>query len=168
MPTTYDSISTTTLSSGQTSITLSNIPATYTDLVLVVQGRTSTQSLVDCGWRANGDTGNNYSGTRFSAGSGGFGSDQSSNTNGANVVGIGLAQSVAMYYFMNYSNTTTFKTCLQKASVNISSTNQNVYTGVTLYRSTAAISSLEIYIPSGQSGNFVAGMTLSLYGIKAA
>jgi hypothetical protein len=168
MPATYDSITTTTLSSGQTTITLSNIPQTYTDLVLVVQGKTSTQNVVDCAWRANGDTGNNYSGTRLVCGSGGFGTDRSSNVNGAAVICTGKEQSVGMFYFMNYSNPNIYKTCLQRSSCNINLTNSEIYAGSTTWRNNAAITSLNIYIPSGQSGNFVSGMTLALYGIKAA
>ena len=63
--------------------------------------------------------------------------------------------------FMNYSNTTTNKTVLSRAN--------NAATGtdaiVNLWRSTAAITSIYVYVPSG---NFATGSTFTLYGILAA
>ena len=44
MASTYEKIATTTTSAGATTITLSSIPATYTDLVLVIAGSNSTAS----------------------------------------------------------------------------------------------------------------------------
>ena len=62
---------------------------------------------------------------------------------------------------MNYANTTTYKT-------NISRSN-NASTGVdaiaTLWRNTAAITSVKVY-PA--SGNMATGTIATLYGIKAA
>lgn len=169
MPATYDSISTSTLGSGQSTITFSNIPQTYTDLVLIFYGRTSTQNVVDAAWRANGDSANNYSGTRFLADSSNtVYTDRSSNTNSGNVVQYGISQSVAVFHWLNYSNTTTYKTCIIKSQATISNTNLTNCMGSTTWRSTSAITSLDIFIPFGQSGNFVAGSVLSLYGIKAA
>jgi hypothetical protein len=40
--------------------------------------------------------------------------------------------------------------------------------GMGMWRSTSAINQIEFFIPSGQSGNFVSGMVITLYGIKAA
>lgn len=56
MTVTYDSISTTTLSSPAANITFSSIPATYTDLRVVCVATGSG----NFGARINGDTGANY------------------------------------------------------------------------------------------------------------
>ncbi len=60
MPTaTYIPLGTTTLATTATSITFSSIPATYRDLVLVVNGQFTANTGL--GIRFNGDTGSNYS-----------------------------------------------------------------------------------------------------------
>ena len=67
-------------------------------------------------------------------------------------------------HFMNYSNTTTYKTLLSR-----SGTLGGSYTGTTLiaglWRSTSAITSILV---GCTTNTFVAGSTFTLYGIKAA
>jgi hypothetical protein len=62
---------------------------------------------------------------------------------------------------MNYSNATTNKTVLSKAS----NASNNVDAIVALWRSTAAITSITIL---GNGQNYGIGSSFSLYGIKAA
>jgi hypothetical protein len=62
---------------------------------------------------------------------------------------------------MNYSNTTTFKTMLNRS--NVPSTGTGATVG--LWRNTAAISSLTI---TSESGNLQSGSTFTLYGILKA
>ena len=62
---------------------------------------------------------------------------------------------------MNYSNATTFKTCLVRAGA----ANNSTLATVGLWRNTAAITSVSI---TCDGANFVIGSTFSLYGIKAA
>jgi hypothetical protein len=63
--------------------------------------------------------------------------------------------------FQNYSNTTTYKTTLTRASL----PGASVTAAVSLWRNTAAINSIEILL---SSDNFTNGSTFTLYGIKAA
>jgi len=63
MPATYEPIATTTLTGG-TSYTFTSIPATYTDLVLVVNAATASGSS-NLAMQFNADTGSNYSFTRI-------------------------------------------------------------------------------------------------------
>lgn len=168
MPGTYEPITTQTLSSGVTSVTLSSIPSTYTDLVLVIQGRTSTQNLVDCSWRVNGDTGSNYSFTRWVVDGGGNYTDRGNNQTMVSASGVGFDQGVAIWNFFGYSNTTTHKTVLMKAGFGTNTLGMYQINGMGMWRSTSAINQIEFFIPSGQSGNFVSGMVITLYGIKAA
>jgi hypothetical protein len=65
-------------------------------------------------------------------------------------------------HFMNYSNTTTFKTVLSRG--NVAEAEVDAY--VSLIRGTSAIST--ITVGEGGGNNFVAGSTFSLYGIAAA
>ena len=63
-------------------------------------------------------------------------------------------------HFMNYANTTTYKTVLTRSN----NASRAVETLVSTWRSTAAINSIEYYA----SGNFDTGSTFNLYGITAA
>jgi hypothetical protein len=77
MPT-YQLIGSTTLTSTQTIISFTSIPATYTDLVLRISARTNAGSTNDSiEITFNGDTSSNYS-TRvfYGTGNGGVGADQ--------------------------------------------------------------------------------------------
>lgn len=64
---------------------------------------------------------------------------------------------------MNYSNTTTYKTVLAKASL----PSTEVVARVGLWRSTSAINTVQIK-GNGAGNLLAAGMTATLYGIKSA
>jgi hypothetical protein len=161
---TYEPIATNTLGSAASDVTFSSISGSYTDLVLVMNLGASN-SGVDIFCQVNADTGSNYSNTRLT----GDGSTASSqrNTNASNMrFSDGgspqtTANSVTILNFMNYSNTTTYKTVLNRAS----NGNRGVDAYVNLWRSTSAIISIKIYL---SSGNITSGSTFTLYGIAAA
>lgn len=159
MPVTYDKIATNTLGSAAASVTFSSIPATYTDLVLVIAG--GTTATADVYIEFNGDTGTNYSRTYL----GGDGSSASSGRN-SSVTAIpsfyvGSAQSTMYAHIMSYANTNVNKTILTRSS----SAGVFVLSATGLWRSTAAINSIKILV-SGT--NLSSGNTFTLYGIKAA
>ena len=164
MTLTYEAISSQTLTSAQATVTFSSIPSTYTDLVLIA----NVQHSVGSGnyLRINGDTGNNYSITWIAGHSGGAVSSRNSNQNlidiGAHYAAAPTSGSFAILQvnFMNYSNTTTNKTMLARYN---DAAGSDVEANVSLYRSTSAISSFALT----NNGNFNAGCTFSLYGIKA-
>ena len=165
MPKTYEPIATQTLGSSSASVTFSSIPATYTDLVLVLQAGTATND--NLGIRFNSDTGSNYSNTALSG-------------NGSTVVSFRASNATSIipqYHFVfnnnlnsnviiqvqNYSNTTTNKTLLARSN------NAGVSTdvGVGLWRNTAAITSVTLI--GGSFGySFITGSTFTLYGVKSA
>ena len=164
MPATYEPITTQTLGSATSTVTLSSIPQTYTDLVLIVGSLTLSTNGNGLVVRYNGDTATNYSYTDM----GGTGSTAFSRrlTNatfaqiGWGQVGSQGAVSTVIANFLNYSNTTTFKTSIARwndSSAEVGST-------VGLWRNTAAITSITVL--SGT--NMAVGTTLTLYGIKAA
>lgn len=173
MAATYTPIASITLGAATSTVTFSSIPQTYTDLVVVCSSRASTSGTYDdeFGMRFNSDTGNNYSRTRIlsdgsSAGSlrgtnedkmyGGF---HPKSTDTASVFSLNIWQ------IFNYANTTTYKTVLVRGNNDRSSAGQ-VILSVTLWRSTAAITSFNFTLGSG--GSFAINSTFNLYGILGA
>jgi hypothetical protein len=157
---TYTPIASQTLSSSAASITFSNIPQTYTDLVLVVAG-TNASGLSGNGIRFNSDTSSNYSSTNLD----GNGSSASSarHTNQTYIrAGISFtSQSISIINIQNYANTTTNKTVLARGGA----AESYVRADVGLWRSTSAINSIFYFVDSG--ANFGAGTTFNLYGISS-
>ena len=163
---TYTPIATTSTSGSASSYTFSSSPSTYTDLMLVVNGTNSSGSTEDLMCRYNGDTGSNYSRTYLEATGSAVASGRTANAVYAIIGGyIGSGKDfVSIFQFLNYSNTTTYKTSLSRA--NIAAGTYGLYTTVGLWRSTAAINSVQVFWPS--AGTFGNGTTLTLYGIAAA
>lgn len=160
MPVTYENIATTTLGSTQTTVTFSSIPGTYTDLVLVISGTVSTNQ--NYALRFNGDTGSNYSDTNlFGDGSSAL-SNRRSNQTVAYIGVSGTNPSPTISNIMNYANTTTNKTIISRSGY-ATGTAAQVESRVALWRSTAAITSIEV-----SQSSMLSGTTLTLYGIKAA
>ena len=157
MASTYEKIATTTASGGSTSITFSSIPATYTDLVLVMGGSNSANS--DLRMRFNGDTGSNYSATVL------FGDGSAANSfresNQTSFYGAFGPNSNNIINIQNYANTTTNKTALTRSNM----PGAYVFSIVQLWRSTAAINSVTLYVTSG---SYNSDVVFSLYGILKA
>jgi hypothetical protein len=169
MPRTYEPIQTQTIGTAVGTITLSSIPQTYTDLVVVASvGNTLTSANMLI--RFNSDTASNYSQTTLA----GDGSTAASNRySGATNISpiereemsdIANTYSLSIINIGNYSNTTTYKSTLSRSSTpNSSSSGTDVQAG--LWRSTAAITSITLLV---NTGSFTVGSTFTLYGIKAA
>lgn len=163
MPSTYDKIAAYTAPSNITSYTFSSIPSTYTDLVIIASGVGTGD--IDISARFNGDSGANYSRTML----GGYGGTvSSSRSTGLTFFRLNwvsywesTGRSNAIAHVMNYSNTTTNKTVLSRGN----NGNQGVDAQVSLWRNTAAITSIELYT---SAFNIATGTTFTLYGIKAA
>ena len=166
MASTYTPIATTTTSGSASTYTFSSIPSTYTDLILVVSGTNSSGSTEDLMVRYNGDSATNYSRTFLEQNSSSSSSGRTSNQTYAIIGGyIPPGRNfVSIFQFLNYSNTTTYKTSLSRA--NESGTSYALYATVGLWRSTSAINSVQVFWPS--AGNFGNGTTMTLYGITAA
>lgn len=167
---TYDQLFTTTLTAAVASVTISSIPATYTDLVLIVNGQTSLNDQYIRMQVGNGsaDTGSNYSYTNVIGYSGGAISQRGSSVaycqiaaNSSNTVpGTYIA------HLMNYANTTTYKTVLSRGNNvgTVSVTDSHV----SLWRSTAAINIVKVFPSTSVATDFSIGTTFTLYGIVAA
>ena len=164
---TYTPIARTTLSTAASTVTFNSISGSYTDLVLVVQA--SVDSDGDLRYRLNSDTGSNYSGTILwgtgsTAGSTRVSNQTSGITNSYGGFNTTLGGSVQILQFINYSNTTTYKTILSRTSAAAGGVDATVGT----WRSTSAITSIQIGKNSGMGGTFQIGSTFTLYGILAA
>jgi hypothetical protein len=165
MASTYEPIATTTLGTAAATLTLSTIPGSYTDLVLVasVKASTSGQGLT-MQFNGDGGAGSLYSTTGLRGNGTAASSFRQSNTN--NVLLSNFAEpptgspNVCIAQFSNYSNTTTYKTVLVRAN----SAGFGVDALVGLWRNTNAITSIKIDI---SGGNMSIGSTFTLYGIKA-
>jgi hypothetical protein len=162
---TYQAIATNTVAGLTTnSITFSSIPATYTDLVLVMSAKMLT-TAADFGIQFNGDTGTNYSQTFLTGNGTNANSYRNSSTNKITPEYNASIRTgdycVHIVNIQNYSNTTTYKTTLNRAN---SSTGSDAVVG--LWRNTAAINS--VYVFSDGGPYFAIGSTFTLYGIQAA
>ena len=160
MTETYEPINTQTLGSAVASVTFSSIPATYTDLVVIANHDVSANGRTNV--QFNGDTASNYSDT-FVWGQGTVAQSlRDSNQTGAFAFYATAASgfATAIIQVMNYSNTTTYKTFISRASDAAVET----LALVGLWRSTSAITSMTFL---RLSGNFDIGTTFTLYGIKA-
>jgi hypothetical protein len=170
MPSTYEPIATQTLGSNTTTVTFSSIASTYTDLIIVLNGKDGSVTSADISIQFNSDTGSNYSFTYLYGNGTTAASGRASNntaarlgyftTRGTTDGYMGIAQ------IMNYSNTTTFKTMITRSNALSSNTTYpGTETIVNLWRSTSAITSIDIKSPTS---TFATGSTFTLYGIKAA
>jgi hypothetical protein len=110
----------------------------------------------------NSDTGTNYSITRLYGDGSAASSDRFSTQN---YLDLGYFQgnlnNTSIIQFMNYSNTTTFKTILNRWN-----TPALVAALVGLWRSTAAITSIKLF--NSTAVNLKSGTTFTLYGILKA
>lgn len=165
MSRTYEPIASTTLTAGTASVTFSSIPQTYTDLVLIVNAKSvdAVDNLDAKVGNGTVDSGSNYSRTYFTGDGSGAASGRASNQSFARFTYSGYSSSTQtgnqIIHFMNYSNTTTYKTMLNRAN----NAGYNVEALVNLWRSTSAINIITL---NGGS-NFQSGSTFVLYGIKA-
>jgi hypothetical protein len=164
---TYIAIATQTLGSSATSVTFSSIPGTYTDLIIVTSALSPGGGNNSRGYRfeLNSDTAANYSQTWLANAAS---SRETSQTRGR-IGGISETANdvtTVLTTFLNYSNTTTYKTVLSKSSNLNTNNDTNVFAGVSLWRSTSAITAIKLTMSDNSS--FITGSTFSLYGIAAA
>jgi hypothetical protein len=162
MPSTYEPIATNTLGTAVGSVTFSSIPATYTDIILIVSSSASVASYISLQY--NGDTATNYSVTLLRGNGTAASSTRYASTNEiyvsvASINNTDINNTIVQ--FQNYSNTTTFKTNISRANNAGLSTDASVG----LWRNTAAINSIKVL---NTGANFAVGSTFTLYGIKAA
>lgn len=159
---TYTPIATTTLGSAQSTVTFSSIAGTYTDLIIVANAYENVNGYVKI--RYNNDSGSNYSRTYlYGNGSSALSGRQSNEASHFMMAESAVGNSNNIYQIMNYSNSTTNKTSLNRQNNAGGSTWAVVY----LWRSTAAINRIDILSSDGTAA-IQSGSTFTLYGIASA
>ena len=162
---TYTPIATITLGATSSSATFSNIPQTYTDLILIISAASSV--VQDPIIRLNSDSASNYSyttltgnGTTPSSARGTNQTAMSQNYFGSDSTTLG--ENARVMQFLNYSNTTTYKTMIARGG---RGNTDGLAAMVNLWRNTAAITTIASITGSG---TYSVGSTFTLYGIAAA
>lgn len=168
---TYDLISDTTLSSASGTIDITTIPATFTDLRIVVFVPSYSSSNQDSFIRFNNDSGANYSFMCY---------NQNNDSAGNVVSGFGGTQfnysvqtiytsptypSLYTFDIANYASTSS-KTGLVTASQTRSNTASNLARTTFRYAGSSAISSFTLTV--GGSQTYSVGTRITLYGILKA
>lgn len=162
---TYTAIASTTLTTYATTITLSSIPSTYTDLILVYSGGIS--SGVRNKIRFNSDSGNNYS---FINGNAIFNSSSLTAESGNNLNGLQFGAfhsfnneplDTYVVHIANYASTSVTKSVVAQGGTYL-----QMWWAGGYWNSTAAINSLTILVDGSQQ--FYQGCNLTLYGVTAA
>lgn len=166
---TYTLISSQVLGSDTGIVTFASIPQTYTDLVFVVSAKVSSATYDISALRVNSVT-SGYSKTYLEA-------NGTTATSGRGTAEISLRAgylpgtnytsefSADTYHFMDYANTTTYKTVLCRTNAYNTSTNFNVQAQVSLIPTTSAITQITLQTANG--ANLKTGSTFKLYGIEA-
>ena len=164
-------IASVTLAVAADPISFTNIPQIYQDLMFVVNARgTKAAALENLVVYPNGLGGTtNASDTRL-IGDGSSATSVRSTNQPYNFLGNIPSASSASGIFgaveihiLNYANTATFKTFLNRSASDLNGSG-NTILNVGLWRSTAAITSFDIY---AESANYLAGTSITLYGIRA-
>jgi hypothetical protein len=152
----YIALATTTLGSSAASVSFSSIPATYKDLILVLEGTVST--AVNVLVSLNSDTSNVYTRVQMT-GSGSSAASSSGTHPGLYMVYGESGQRVfAQLQLMDYSATDKHKTALSRGHTSGS----EVAARALRWPSTAAVNSMTV---TAQTGTFLTGSRLSLYGV---
>lgn len=173
MANTMTLISATTLASATSSIVLSSIPATYTDLCIKMSLRSSDASaFVNFTLRFNGTSGGTAYGTQLLYGSGST-VVTANNLNAAQIDygfqdGAGATANTFAnieFYMPNYASTSYYKPLSldQVQENNTAAAYSGLIAGI--YASTSALNQIGIY---STAGNFVTNSTVYLYGINNA
>jgi hypothetical protein len=157
--------------SGTGTVTFSSISTSYRDLIVRIRGRgTTAATAVNVNVTVNNDTGGNYDLQQV----------RSNSTNATasgsvtqtawvlNVAGASAPAGVSDYsevVLVDYNNATLHKTAHIKGSWKVGSanTNLNVWSLAGWWRSTAAITRVDVALASG---NWDTGSVISLYGVR--
>ena len=161
MPKTYETIATTTISSATTSVTLSSIPATYTDLVLKFYIPSTSGSGDNWSIRLNGDSTAKYNIVRDLSNYPYATGDRNAGITALyGILGSSSYATVGTWDIFNYASDK-FKFLLHKGSTY----NQRTDMIAATYASTAAINSITLFQYS-TSNTMAVGSKISLHGIK--
>ena len=168
------STGTVTTTCAATSITFSSIPGTYSGLMIQFSGRvTDSAAAENLNIQFNGDTGANYFSQSVQANQSSATGSASNATGTPFIAGVTGASANAnrpalvTIEIPNYAGTTFFKMASAKeAYFSATGTNNALSSGVVgmEWENTGAITSVKLI--DGGGGNYVAGSTVTLYGLQ--
>ena len=169
---TFETIETRLLDSSQSAIVFSSIPATYTDLVIVLVPISNGNNYIAVQFNDDiSGSGTNYSRICYSTAGSAPSSDQRVNRYAIELdffeaLGTTGPNTTNEIHIFNYTTTAAFKTLLSRNSAAGRNTGGTaVGVGVGTWRSTAAINSVRLSL---NTGTFSSGTRATVYGIKAA
>lgn len=171
MPSTYSLISSNILSSSAASVTFSAIPSTYTDLVLRVSARGSFANISNIiNFRVNASATSDYSRTLLLGDGSAAASARSSNVAQFQGLVTPAASSTsnvfssAELYLPNYAGSAN-KVMSSISAAENNNANADLYATAGLRSNTAAVTEINLAL---NFGDFVAGSSFYLYGIKSS
>jgi hypothetical protein len=169
LPTSYDSIATTTVGSGgAATVTFSSIPSTYTHLQIRYIGRGALNNAILL--RLNSDTGNNYAAHQLSGDGSSVTATSATSNNCINTLRYpGLATATSTFStgiidILDYTNTNKYTT-----TRHLGGQDSNGSGGITLesgvWMNTAAVTTIDLV---ANSTTFQQYSSFALFGIKGA
>jgi hypothetical protein len=169
---TYRLIQTYTATSAVSTITLSSIPATYTDLLLKVHFRVTRAVTASTFVMVFNGVTSGYSNRIIEANGGSVTSASSSGADIRDMIVPGNNATASIFgnteiYISNYASTTKHKSISIDSASENNATTSYVELNAALWANTAAISSIVFSEPNGSS-NFATNSTVYLYGISNA
>lgn len=165
--TAYESIATVTASGGETSLTFSSIPSTYTHLQLRFSALEAAGNNITM--QFNNDNANNYVyhylvGTGSAAYAGSVTATNKVVIEGQYNGTVGTYPNVGIVDILDYTNTSKNKTVRSLSGGDNNSTTGEISLNSGLWLNTASISTIKVLA----SASFDAGSSFALYGIKGA
>lgn len=155
---TYKAISTFTLSSNTQFVTISNIPQNYTDLVVVIDGVSTAGTYIRASF-------NNAADVSYTAAinnpSSPYTPGAFKGTGGFTGLAGGSNRNQIFFYFQNYSSNIQNKAYLGQTRQGVGGSYWSNTSGTIV--TTAPITSITYW---GDSGNVMAGSTISVYGLS--
>jgi hypothetical protein len=170
LPTSFESIATTTIGSDTSNVTFSSIPSTFTHLQLRIIGRSDRSNNFDTmRLQLNADTGGNYAWHTLYGDGSSAGSSASINQvymsfdrlNG-NLAGSGTFGALIID-ILDYTNTNKYKTARNLGGADNNGTGE-IYFQSGLWQSTSAVTQIKVF--PGVGTNFKQYSHFALYGIK--
>ena len=162
---TYTPLAETTLAAGSTEVLFTSISQDYTDLVLVVAGTKATSGVAGLRVQANADTGSNYHVISMEGGGSSYSrtisspNDYIEGSNNRTFSSVSVAS--AAVEILGYSSSNNEKVTIARSS-RADGTESQTYASVSRWASGSPITSLRVYISSGE---FDTGSTFKLFGI---
>ena len=167
----YVALATTTLGAATNTVTFSSIPSGYEALEIRMSVR-GTSSRARVAFRFNGDSGNNYY-QMYGVGTGSSsngGADYGSSFNELAIIPDSSAQSGAtalvLAAIIDYDSTTKKKTTITHYAAPTNSSTMIIGGNACMWNNNNAITSILVQGGFVGSGDFEAGCTFSLYGVK--